>query len=361
MLIFLPPFNIEAEFAIYILVTFPIGFAFFITLRNYRREKNLHNCLFMCAWLSYLVWGIFNALELIYLEPILVILAGIATTLMGFFTVIFLDKISRQTVDPVKLCIVVAFAAVKIMILTDPSAIIIVTEADGQQRMLSNFPYLLVSIMNLLFIGFCYLYYMVRIHQNAPANLKSASRQSLWGACFMGIFGPITGLVFNSIAPAIIGVGALITAFAFSRQPQLAYILPFKTYRLIVIDMVGGIPLFSHDWADTGVTLPGNFELFSAMLAGINGVIQESLQKGGVRQIQLERSLLILEPGTNIPFISILITTQSSTSLCAALKTFTKKFEMAFGNRFPEVHNTSAFNDAENLISECFPFVPTYL
>ncbi len=361
MWIFLCAFNFDAGFIIHLVATFPIAFAFLVTLQNYIKNKSLHNLLFLCAWSCYLVWGVFNALVTLFLEPYIVLIAGIATIFLSFFVIIFLDIISRITIDPIKLSIVVALSAIKIMTMADPNAFTLVTLPNEQQLLYVSFAYSSIGIANLLFIGVCYVYYMVRIYNNAPINLRHASRQSVIGACIMGIFGPIVGLILPNIAPAVIGVGASLTAISFARQPQMAYILPFKTYRLMVIDMVSGLPLFSHEWVDAETGQLANFELFSAMLAGVNGVLQESLQKGGVRQIQLERSLLLLEPGKNVAFFSILITTKSSTSLCNALKCFTKRFEIGFGEQIPNIHDTGVFRGAENLIGECFPFVPNYI
>ena len=342
------------------LASIPITIALIITLKNYRKRKTPHNLLFMLSWVCFALWSYVFAAEYIVIDRILAIFAGYMIILMSFFLVIFLDKISRENIDPIKITIVGSLAAIKIFIMLDPSTFTVVTTPTGQLDLVQSLPYNIVSTGLLFCVGCFYVYYMLQILRNAPSYLKRTSVICVGGAFLMGIMGPGMWLISVASSPVIIGLGALLTAVAFAQQPQLAYILPFRTYRLIVMDTIGGIPLFNHNWVRVDEEDSENLPLTSAMLQGVNSVLKESFHKGGVREIKLENATLIHQISEKKPFMSIILASSSSPSLRKGLEYFIKRFEEELGHCFPNIHRIGQFDAAEELISECFPFVPWY-
>ncbi len=117
-----------------------------------------------------------------------------------------------------------------------------------------------------------------------------------------------------------VGIGALLTSVAFTRQPHLAYILLFRVFRLTILDHCSGLQLFTHDWS-----LDSNFfdpNLFSGMFQGLSGILRETLQKGFPREIYLEHAVVLLERSVGLPPTFVLIASKSSSSPFDHLQTF---------------------------------------
>ncbi len=351
--------NWDLQAIIMALVLVPLGLAFGITRKNYTRNKNTTNALFMLAWLCYVIWGVNNLLILLY-PPAIVIFQFIPSNiLMAFFVITFLDLISRNAFDPVKFSIVSALSGAKILAGFDPNAQHYVDVGGGELVLQNSIAYTITSYGLLLFTGLCYLYYMYQIHHHAPRNLKKFSGVSLLGAILMGIGGPVLGVFVNDAAAPVIGMGVFLTAWSFYKHPQLVYILPFKAYRLVVFETVGGIDLFMHTWNEEQGNL-SSVDLFTPILQGIGGILQEILNKGGLQEIHLDKAILLIHRSPTLPFTSVLVTTKSSPYLRQSLKNFTEKFEERFGGQFPRVHDVSIFSSAESLVAECFPYLPKY-
>ncbi len=349
----------------YSLFVIPIAIAFVITIDHFKEDRSRHSLYFMLAWLSYCVWGLANGFNNIFYLEFFTFLSSISTIPLGFFTILFLDGITRDTIDPLKVAIVSALSAVKIILMIQPGAIFHIEMSDGSEVPQLN-PILLVAgtILTLL-LGVWYVYFMARIYLHAPRKVRSYARLGLGGALSMGLGAPIVALleVYDNpqavdIVPLFIGFGALLTAYAFYRQPQLAYILPFQAYRLTVIENEGGIPLFTHTW-NPGKELIDS-TLFSSMLQGISGILQESLQKGNVREIHLDEAIMLLQRDEKMPVTCVLVATKSTPSLREALKAFADQFYARFTQQLKDIHRSDTFTPAEELVAACFPFVPEY-
>ena len=152
-------------------------------------------------------------------------------------------------------------------------------------------------------------------------------------------------------------LGILLITGTFLYQPGLLFILPFKTSRLGVFNEKG-VPLFSHQWISTEDD-PISELYFTEMQEGVSTILSESLKQGNVREIHLEKSILIINRHKNFSFV--LLTAQTSKLLITALNTFSEKFV----TKFEELLAKSVFIDPEDhatastIVSECFPFLPS--
>jgi hypothetical protein len=186
------------------------------------------------------------------------------------------------------------------------------------------------------------IYFWIKIRLNAPNSAKFYANVILVGVLIMG-----PGSLLFYIAISI----------GFAKEPKLPYILPFKAYRLTVIDK-SGIPLFTYNWAPLKDLVEK--ELFSGMLQAVSAFVDESLRKGDIREIRLAEALLILQPSNQFPIVSVLFTNKSSQSLKHALDIFTTRFVEDFSQHFAPPINTKLFNAASDLVSDFFSFVPEH-
>ncbi len=158
-----------------------------------------------------------------------------------------------------------------------------------------------------------------------------------------------------------VGIGALLTSVAFTRQPHLAYILPFRVFRLTILDHCSGLQLFTHDWS-----LESNFfdpNLFSGMFQGLSGILRETLQKGFPREIYLEHAVVLLERSVCLPLTFVLIASKSSSLRCRALRSFTDTFSQQFGRIISSQKGIIATDSPsiERHVTSAFPLILNYV
>ena len=130
-----------------------------------------------------------------------------------------------------------------------------------------------------------------------PKNLRYGARLGLLSGIILAVLWPIgLGLGLHFTLPGLwlllLSIGIIPIAVAFITQPKLAYVLSFRVLRLIVFETKGSIPLFSHVWGSQHELT--DEVLFSGMLLGITMILDESVQKGAVREIVLENGVLVL-------------------------------------------------------------------
>jgi hypothetical protein len=99
---------------------------------------------------------------------------------------------------------------------------------------------------------------------------------------------------------------------AFARQPKLAYVLPFKAYRLTVLDTGGGTPIYNHTWQPSKEQVDET--LFSGMLQGVSVILKESLNQGNVREISMDEGIMILQRSLAKNIACVLVASKSSCS-----------------------------------------------
>ena len=161
--------------------------------------------------------------------------------------------------------------------------------------------------------------------------------------------------LFNPLAFFANGIGAFITIIVVLKTPKIIYILPFTAYRILVIDTNEGIALFRYDWAEIGKV---EENIFSTVLQAVGSILDELLKKGEVREIQMDRAILLMQNDKIHPIASVLVSSKSTKSLRYALRSFNDEFISRFYTDDIDFHEVSQFEDAKNLVDKIFDFVP---
>ncbi|MFX0139934.1 MAG: hypothetical protein ACFFDN_40205 [Candidatus Hodarchaeota archaeon] len=333
-----------------------------IVIYNFFKVKHRYAFYLMLLFLSKPLWVSFNILAALFLSKLLGPMVTYSIVVLTFFTMLCVDAVSRESVDQVKMSIFLVLSAVVVFTSLDPNSVEIITSPYGELSLWASGYFLIASFLLLLFINVMWIYYMARIHWNTPKNLKFYSSLIFFGALVLAsdLFILIIGLnqIILGLHMLIFAVGELLIAIGFTSQPKLAYILPFKVLRLTVIEQNSGLSLFNHTWSKMDDLL--DEQLFSGMLQGISGILQESLKRGNVREINLDQAVLILKRSEQFPVACVLVTTKSSRSLRDALNSFAEKFFTEFSQFFSEPHKLDNFSPASDLVSDCFSFIPEY-
>ncbi|MEX2680485.1 MAG: hypothetical protein Q6373_002710 [Candidatus Sigynarchaeota archaeon] len=336
----------------------------FIHGRLYRRTRIKSYLFFFLSWASFSAYVAGEFFSYLMLSELIFRLHYIALVFTGFFLILFIDFINQETAGNVKIAILCAISALVVFTSFQDGTVLDQVFPNGARSLqtVGFLRYFLIAF-SLIFSSF-YLYYMIVLNKHAPVSLKKYSRVALAGAF---IFCVVTTVMYGSGLTGVIpgihvlseAVGGLITAWAFSKQPHLAYILPFKVMRLLVIDSRSGIDMFDHAWAREDEMVESS--LVSGMIQGINSVLQESFQRGNCKEITMDQGIVMLSFAEDSPIIAALVTTRSSRSLRASLATFTAKFTKRYDETIKAgVYGKHQFDGVAEIVHECFPYIPRY-
>ena len=94
------------------------------------------------------------------------------------------------------------------------------------------------------------------------------------------------------------------------------------------------------------------------VLQAVGSVLDEILKKGEVREIHMDRAVLLVQHDKRYPIASILVTSKSTKSLRYGLRTFNDQFISSFYTDGIDFHEVSKFKDASILVEKIFDFVP---
>jgi hypothetical protein len=152
-----------------------------------------------------------------------------------------------------------------------------------------------------LFVPFLsYSYHIIKTYLIAPPGLRKTMKTGLLGILFMLLSIPISLTGLSSAIPGSLKLNLALSFFFYSwmwyNEPKLVFILPFKAYRLLVINSESGIPLFKYDW-DKDVV---NEDLFSGLMMGISAFVKETIGKGALKEIHLDQAVLLIEKNEKV-------------------------------------------------------------
>jgi hypothetical protein len=146
----------------------------------------------------------------------------------------------------------------------------------------------------------------------------------------------------------------IITTYILIKDPKILYILPFKAYSIVVIHSTAGFPLFYHNWSEPLI----DQDLFTCVLSATEKMTTEVLLRGGVKSVNLEEGVLILEKKTHI--IVGLLASKISKFLRDCLSDFAEQFEKEFSVELKQDPNElHHFDGASKLIEKTFAHVPS--
>ena len=332
----------------------------FILLFLYAKKRNNRLVyLFSANWLFQALFWILDAASHYYYSTLLMAIAIVPQLIGVPCLFIFIDLIKKERVSSVKMSILFL---IEILLL-------ILTFLPGGMEVIDGYGVHIVGPLRILQIVFLIYYVLTYFSWNyltwkrAPKELKQLVNFLLFGSilfsfvtAFMYALG---GLIktFNSIGFITHSFGALFTIIVIWRDPKIIYILPFKAYRILVVDTNAGTGLFKYDWAELKAV---DENIFSMVLQAVGSILDEVLKKGEIREIKMDQAVLLIQHDRNSPVASVLVTSKSSKSLKYGLKKFNSEFIETFQSQFDQLYEVSRFKDAKKIADRIFDFVPEY-
>lgn len=324
------------------------------------RRKNRLIFLFSAMWLSYaLFWFIDAAAHYFYSIPLMAL--AIVPQLIGIPCIIIFIELSRKEhVSPIK---------ISILMIIEALVFIITFYVPDNWEIIPGYGIHnkgILRIAQIIYIFYFMIFYFLwsfHTWRKAPSDLKRLTSYLLFGST---IFSIVTGVMyaigsfiktFNAIGFFINGIGAFITILVILKDPRIIYILPFKAYRILVVDTIASVALFKYDWAKAGEV---EENIFTMMIQAIGSVLDDILKKGVVQEIQMDRAVLLINHNKENSIASVLIASKSSKSLRYGLKRFNEEFVRRFQKTLESSRKVSDFNEGLKVVEQVFDFVPSY-
>ena len=135
----------------------------------------------------------------------------------------------------------------------------------------------------------------------------------------------------------------------------MLYVLPFKSFRLSVIDSRGGLAIFTHSWKSTEEII-GDV-LFSGMIQGINLIVKESVGQGEVRELMVDNGVFIFQRSAEHHLIFVLVASKSSRILRDSLIRFSDEFIQDYSPCLNNTTNIMQFSGASDMVNKYFPYI----
>ncbi|MBY9015246.1 MAG: hypothetical protein KGD68_06095 [Candidatus Lokiarchaeota archaeon] len=333
---------------------------FLLSFSYAKKRKNRLVYLFSANWLLQSFFWALDGASHLYYSTLLMILAIIPQVIGVPCLFIFIDLIKKERVSSIKITILLLIEITLLYLTFMPESMQIIPGYGVHN----------VGVLRIFQIIFLFYYVMIYFSwsyltwKRAPNELKQLVNFLLFGSIlfsfvtaslyFLGTYVKI----FNSLGFITHSLGALFTIIVIWKEPKIIFILPFKAYRLLVVETNAGIGLFKHDWAKLKAV---DENVFTMVLQAVGSILDELLKKGEIREIKMDRAVLIIQHNKNYPVASILVTTKSSKSLRNGLKKFNSQFIDKFKSHFGGLFEVSRFKEARALVEEFFDFVPDYL
>jgi hypothetical protein len=337
-----------------------------LALRHYRRDHYPHLKYFAAQWVFWAIWEIFQAVsDLFVFNPMLSkylhLVCFYALIGMGFSAIFFIDTITRGRVDPWKIFIMsITSTAVIIFSLDVDAAVVIKGTAPNQYpSMAGDFRY--ATLIMMVWIVCVMFYGNLKILIHTPKKLLTSARWNVIGVSIYALFPLIIQFTpledfFPGIANLSIAVGMIITSITLLAKPQLAFVLPFEAYRIMVVDTAAGMAIFKHEFDSTEEKFSEN--IFSGVIKAISTLFDQTINKGKIREINMEDATLILNSNAESPLATVLIANKSSPSLLTAFSAFTDRLLLDMLKDYSYSQNLDKYKFIDKLISSYFSFIP---
>ncbi|MHA1646668.1 MAG: hypothetical protein ACTSVL_03760 [Promethearchaeota archaeon] len=354
--------NLSLVVIIDFIALLPIILAVILSIYHLFKDHYLHLISFSLMWISLLLYVLFQALSDLFNSKELHIVCFYSLILLGFAIILFIDSITIGKIDPIKILLMTIASTTTIIFSFDPNAIIINTNGAIAYPTF-NGRFRIASLFQSSFAILLFLYGNFSIVLSSPKILRRSSFIYFLASCLFGL-GPLTVQLFKieddlpGIANACIAIGTLIATFIIIKHPKIAFILPFKTYRLQIIDTKNGMPIFTYKWN----IIENDFSetIFSGLIKAMCTVFETTIHKGDIKEIHLEHAIIYLEFAKFQPIVAVLISNKPSASLKRALKAFSLKLFLSRFKDYKFSEQLDDFKDIQTIVEKYFSFVPSH-
>lgn len=353
-------FNWSLEVILTFISLIPLLICLLLSLHQYIKTRYQHNLFLSFIWLMDFFWWLLHGISKLLLIKSLYWSTGIFMTAALVAIIIFAESLEHDVKISLNLLLVLIIQSLFVIALYNESLVIIETYPNNEIGLRLNHPIVqFLAFLEMLLSMFYSLLVMLKIYINVPRFMKLKSLIALIGVGIFSSFGIFYVMLGgDQLIPGLnmlfTFIGTLIFGITFLLEPRIFHVLSFKILRLQIINTKSGIGLYSHTW-HAGKEI-GDDVLLSGMVQGISLILQESVKRGTVDEIQLSDGILIIKRIPNSSIACVLVATKSTAPLRSALLNFSLKFAEKYQDIFEEVCDLNEYNQTSDLIANCFPF-----
>ena len=348
-----------------VIITFfsliPSILASVLTSIQYFKDKYSHLKYLSGIWICLTIWIFFQAVSDLLLSIPIHIIGFYSLIVVIYFANLFVDSITRDSIDVMKMVIVTISSSTILILSFLPNAVIIKRDGTTQYATFTGNFRIAALIQVTLFI-LIITYGNLKVFLHTPKHLKFYSFLNLFGTYLYGIqplWIQFTHLedIFPGIVNFSMAIGTLVISLVIINQPKLAYILPLKVYRILIMDTKSGIILFKHDWNE--LKAEASEEIFSCMIQAISIMFDQTINKGKVRNIKFDEAVLTLNISMKTPIACIIISSSISKTLRNSFSNFSKEVFHDYEDLKENSLLKQNYEKGKIVLENYFPFVPS--
>lgn len=243
--------NWNIEVFMYFFAGFLALLSAFIMHREFRRVKSHFHLYLMVSWILLFFYIICGGFALLFLSKTLFIFEILILIPSSFFLVMVFDKLTRSSLDPVKMLVFGVFSAgITISSFKDDAAISI-TLQTGRESFQTNGSFHIWLTIFTGIIAILFFYYCLLIYLRSPSHLKKKARMTLIGGTFFSIVSfllyltRITKIIPGSMLVSL-ATGAFLASLSFYLEPKLIDFLICSESDAKLKSLSKSLPICSH-------------------------------------------------------------------------------------------------------------------
>lgn len=312
------------------------------------------------AWISGFLFFLFEGLSSLLSESLFSRISGVMTLFIAIFLIMAVNYSLNESYTAFIFPALVGLGTLSIYLAFQPDSILpILVEGYFVFKWIGLF--LILNYFSIFLSLLFFLFWLIRIHKNAPFEIKRESNYLLLGGVFTSILALVLNLIYFWIpifllfANSNFLIGFIIVTYSIRKEPKLLFVLPFKPYRVIVMNHKGNL-LYQHLWSQSGM----NESKVAQYLGLIQGTPNEGRSMEGVLEIHLKEGVIIC---CELEAVRVgLMVSKASKLLRELLAKFTEEFERKFKGPLGAASvNPVDFESATELIEKYFSIFPSRL
>jgi hypothetical protein len=354
---------IIGNIAVFILILLSVA-----VLSKYRKDKVLATLIFNLFFIGILIWAICSTYYPFMPNERLAVMfycIGVFCSYVGFFNLFLFSNLVKSGSISLKLAIYFSFLL----------GIILMLLIGGENLFYSMnfyehfgfygqafFFFLIIQFAFILPVGILFINSCFQMVRKSKIKKQRFQTKLMFIGSLIGIPGAIVSLVLvevifiPSLVLLVTSIGLLVFAFGYLQNTQLAYLVPYQCYRLIILKK-SGLTCYAKNFEEKQ-----NIDdiLISGAISAISSIMESALGfKSELKEIKLTNAVMILDLRED--FSGILIANKFSVVLKNALRSFGDQFQETF---FPIVKTSdecldkSIQENVDKLIYNIFSFVP---
>ncbi|WP_457919887.1 hypothetical protein [Candidatus Lokiarchaeum ossiferum] len=243
--------NWNIEVIMYFLASLIALLSAFIMYREYKRIESDFNKFLMFSWISLFFYIVGGGFALLILSKTLFIFEIFILIISSFFLVSVFDKLTRSSLDPIKMLVFGIFTAgIVISSFEEDAAISIILKTGAESFQTNGSFHIWLTIFTGL-IAMLFFYYCLLIFYRSPSNLKKKASITLIGGFFFSIFAFILYLTrLTKTIPGLmlvtLATGAFLVSFSFYLEPKLINSLIQSETAAKLKNIGNTLPICSH-------------------------------------------------------------------------------------------------------------------